>query len=597
MGWCERELKLGAMQSSMPGGYSTAITPYVREPVESFADRDIHSLTLCWGAQTGKTLTVMAGACWYLRHVPSPGLWVMPNRDLAQAFSENRLQPLVLSSAELEAKRRKDRHKWKNLSLAFEDGILELVGSNSPANLASRPSRLLIMDETDKFADQSEKEANALELAELRTRSFIAPKIVKTSTPTLEENLIWQSYLEGDQRRYYVPCPECRKRIVLIWSKSQTALPLMGCEASMVWDQEAKREDGSWDLERVRKSVRFECPHCKFGIGDEHRPGMIARGEWRPTNPDADPGTRSYHLSSLYAPWASVAWPKTVVAWLKAVESADGVKSFVTGTLAEPDMGSSSMMVRDEQIASEDEQTDDGVMFLTADYQMKRPYFWFVVRTWRENGESALVEHGHVDSWEELVEVQRKHQIPDVRVAVDSRWRPSEVFGECLRHGKIHGSRMGGSFWRGWRSVMGHARRKFYHAKSKSWRAFELKPAAKDLLDGKLPKRTTLNVLHVSSCDFKDILAHLRQGDSWRVSKRAASDRDYWRHLDSEKLVISGSATAWRLPNKRVPNHLLDCEMMQVALATMARFLSGPTKTKGPEKDEPKAAEREGTGG
>lgn len=62
-----------------------------------------------------------------------------------------------------------DRDEFKKLQQKVGQSLIHFVGSNSPGNLASRPADLVVMDEVDKFAVTTAKEANAVDLVEQRT--------------------------------------------------------------------------------------------------------------------------------------------------------------------------------------------------------------------------------------------------------------------------------------------------------------------------------------------------------------------------------------------------------------------------------------------
>ena len=155
--WAEDEIVLTRAQTETPGPYSTLLTPYVREPLECFSDSRISDLALCFGSQTSKTTTIMIGTAWRLVNDPVPTIWVMPSESLARSFSENRWQPMVRDCGKLASLKPSNVHRFKNLEQQFRDCTLTFIGSNSPSNLASRPAGLLIMDETDKMAEASEK--------------------------------------------------------------------------------------------------------------------------------------------------------------------------------------------------------------------------------------------------------------------------------------------------------------------------------------------------------------------------------------------------------------------------------------------------------
>lgn len=319
--WAERALVLHEGENpENVGPYSTALTPFVREIVDGFRDPAVSDLVVCKGSQTGLTLAIQAGVAWTVRNRPGNVLWVMPTDELARSFSETRWQPLLRGSGELAALIPDDSDRFRLMHQELGASRITFVGSNSPAKLASRPVPMVVMDETDKFAPATAKEANALDLAEQRTKKFAGAKRVKVSTPTTETGTIWKEYLKGDQRKLYMPCPHCGTLILFEWK-------------NVKWDQDAKRGDG-WDLKRVRASARYECPECEGRITDTLKIQMLARGLWQPTAEGA-PGFRSYHLSSLYSPWASCSWGNLAVRFLQAREHYD-LQGFTNGDLGEP---------------------------------------------------------------------------------------------------------------------------------------------------------------------------------------------------------------------------------------------------------------------
>lgn len=320
--WAEDEITLTRRQTETPGPYSTLLTPYIREPLNCFADPRVSDLTLCFGTQTSKTTAMMIGTAWRMVNNPFPALWVMPTESMARSFSENRWQPMVEDCHPLAALKPFNTHRYKTLEQQFRDATLTFVGSNSPSSLASRPAGLLVMDETDKFNDSTDKESSAVALATNRTKSYTNALRVMTSTPTLPDGEIWRAFLAGDQRYYFVPCPHCQE-------KQRLEFP------QIKWDTEAKR-DGKWDMEGVRASAYYQCSFCHGKITDGHKTWMLRHGEWRATNPHASLGHRSYHLSSLYAPWRSCTFGALATKFLTDKETLNGLQDFTNSTMAMP---------------------------------------------------------------------------------------------------------------------------------------------------------------------------------------------------------------------------------------------------------------------
>lgn len=91
---------------------------------------------------------------------------------------------------------------------------------------------------------------------------------------------------------------------------------------------------------------------------------------------------------------------------------------------------------------------------------------------------------------------------------------------------------------------------------------------------------------------FKDILLMLRRQEQrahrWSVHADVANDV-YWQHLDAEVKDIQRNPTSgkltytWKRRSSQWPNHLYDCEVMQLAAAASFGILDlGPT----PEGDD-----------
>jgi phage terminase large subunit GpA-like protein len=562
--WAEANLKLTARQTEHPGPYSTSVRPYVREPLECWKDSGVVEMTLCWGSQTSKTTTLMAGLAWLIDTEPSPALWLMPTENLARSFSKSRWMPMLEDCPAIVAHFPSDKDKLTHLEQHFDRSTLTFVGSNSAANLASRPVRVLVADEVDKFAQASETEADALDLAEQRLKAFSSSKLFLTSTPTTTEGRIWQRFLRGDQRRYYLPCPHCKAPIRLEWRQVK-------------WDETAKLENGKWDFGRVRASARYECQLCKGAMTDAQKVAGLRHGQWIPENKGALPGVRSYHLSSLYSPDRKCTWGHLAVQFIESQESLIGLQGFINGNLAEPWENQAAPRQREELIVAGTEGlAEKAIKFLTVDCQASSPHFWFVVRAWNEDGSSRAIDAGPLDTWHDVREKQGQHGVQDVHVVIDSGYDAPTVYSECLRWGRFFPRTGRVPLWVGWMPAKGMPRKGWRNPKTGVEDPFFLRGIDPRVGDnagrqGKLE----LKLLEFGTDVTKDILERLRKGKTatrWEVADNVASP-EYWRHLDCEqKVARMSSATGrttwtWLPRSSKWPNHLADCEVMQVAAA------------------------------
>lgn len=565
--WAESNIVLSERFTSSPGPFRVRSYPYAREWLDAFHPASgVRSVTLLCGAQTGKSTIIQIGMAYRVVRAPAPALWVLDTQTNAQSFSESRWQVMIQDNEVLRRELPGNRDKFKNLDQAFQRMHLWFIGSNSPGNLAGRSISLLCLDEVDKYKTKTKQEAAAVQLAEQRVASFPMHLIVKTSTPTTQEGAVWKGWIEGDRRRYWVPCPHCSGAITLSW-------PMMK------WDEGAKRDDGTWELKRVRETARLECPHCSGHITDGSKTKMLRLGEWRPENPDALPGHRSYHLPALYSVRRS--FGNLAVKFLQDKQSLMGLQDFVNSILAEP---WEEQMTDDSRPLTVGEYRlgqplDDGeVAMMTVDVQ--KQCFFYVIRAWKKDGSSRLVEEGQLMTWPDIEEKTKEYGLDRLRkvgaglqarlVVIDSGFRTDEVLDFCARTKCI--------------PAKGEDRPQGYGI-----RVGEVTRKAISVLK---PWRRGWALMLFSSPAAQDVLEWLRsgRGPAWTVASDASDD--YLASLDSHRKrarrsPITGRTTyVWKQIGSR-PDHKLDCELMGIALAELGGVIKPREE---PEEGEPEQA-------
>ena len=81
--------------SSMPGKWRSSNAPWVKQPMEDFANNAIRQITVLCSAQSAKTETMLALLCWIIAEDPSPTMWVTTSDDEALKFCNERLMPAL----------------------------------------------------------------------------------------------------------------------------------------------------------------------------------------------------------------------------------------------------------------------------------------------------------------------------------------------------------------------------------------------------------------------------------------------------------------------------------------------------------------------
>lgn len=318
--WAEQNIRLPSEESEAAGAFSTSLTPYMREPLECYRDPNCKKLVLMCGTQVMKTMVLMVGMGWYLTHRSERAIWMMDTESNARDFSENRWTPIIEESPVLAALKPAKRDQFKKLMQRLGGSILNFIGSNSPGNIASRPAGLVNADEVDKFDKGTDEEGDAITQLVQRTKSRSNAFVVESSTPTNENGLIWRGFRQGTMEEYMVSCVHCSKEFCFDTDVSEKSVKGRSWikVGRLVWDNTAKDpETGEWDLERVKRTAAYECPHCGGKITDVDKHVMVSEGRWVPTNPNPMPGVRSFHIASINSPWVSCAFGELAITWLK----------------------------------------------------------------------------------------------------------------------------------------------------------------------------------------------------------------------------------------------------------------------------------------
>jgi phage terminase large subunit GpA-like protein len=584
--WCERNVYMSEREGATSGQYSTRLTPYVREPLQAYADRSITDLALCWGTQVAKTTVVMMGTAYKLVNDPMNAVWVMPVKDLARSFSKNRWMPLVDNCPPLAEQKplnptgTLNKHLFGFMEQQFSRATLNFVGSNSASQLASRPAGLLNMDEIDKFDLEDEREAGALQNAEERTKTFPFPLRVKTSTPTTVHGEIWREFLLGDQRYYHVPCPCCQKEIVF---KFQVKSEVHG-DCGIRWWRESEDEvktDGVWDYAKVRDNAFYRCQECGGAIRDNKKQEMLLAGRWVVTNPNSQPGRRSYHLNSIYSLLGrECTFGAIAVKWLQTKGSMSKRHAFINSTLAET--WDDEKAVDDNPVFLEDyEETDlppERTPILTVDVQ--EGHFWAGVRTWapfsaeKPNGESWLQYYDRVESIEEIEELEAHYQVEPKNVVFDMAHKPNTVAKWIVEHN--------------WRGMWGSDKNGFIHTQGNGARLIKLHSP----VNSRDPQLGTAfqsegndhaMFVYWANAPIKDMLMVLRFSEPtcWHIHANVISQ--YQRQINAERVVAERQhrtgRTVYRWKQLRRDNHALDVECMSLVRAMQLGLVPAPEET------------------
>lgn len=323
--WAEAKRVLPKGLTSRPGPFRWDETPFMREIADCLSeDSDVREVALMKGAQVGGTVAVMENFLGYtIDAAPGPMMAITGDKSMADQWMEKRVDPLIQASglshkifAQVQKKHGKKTGDTKD-SKEFPGGFLLVLGPNSGSKLRSNAIEKLLLDEEDAYPQEVGSEGDPIVLAMRRTDTFEASrKILHISTPLIKgTSRIEAAFLDGDQRRYFIPCRHCGLMQTLDWKRFDWQVDAAG---QLIWE-----------------SVQFFCEKCGQTMKNADKAWFLPRGEWRPGAKAKKRGMRSYHLSSLYAAPGTRSWESIVEEWLNCHDQIPRLRSFVNTVLGE----------------------------------------------------------------------------------------------------------------------------------------------------------------------------------------------------------------------------------------------------------------------
>lgn len=411
--------------------------PYQRAVLDAVSDPRVERVTWMKSSRVGYTKCFCIAVGYYIDHDPCPILIVQPTIDDAKKHSKEDIAPMLAEVPALRGKvaEAKSRDSANTITdKVFQGGSLSLVGANSPRGFRRTSRRVVIFDEVDGYPESAGTEGDPVELGIRRTEFYWNRKILAGSTPTLAGySAIERLFSAGDQRRYYVPCPECGESQVLRFP-------------NLRWPE------GRPEL------AYFVCTFNGCEIQHERKRDMVEAGAWRaeaPENFTEHNRHASFHIWAAYSYSPNASWGQLASEFIKANRGGSTtLKTFVNTVLGETwaDRGETPawepLMRRRETYAIG--TVPSGALMLTAGVDVQKDRVVYEVVGWGRGKRSWSVDYGVVPGdtadlergpWKDLDALlarafHHEHGVElSVRMlAVDSGYNTQQVYAWARRY-------------------------------------------------------------------------------------------------------------------------------------------------------------------
>jgi phage terminase large subunit GpA-like protein len=378
--WADRWRILSSESSAEPGQWITAKAPYEKAIMDAISDPFIPRVVVQKAAQVGITdSAILNSVGYFIDEDPCPILVVQPTIEMAEAFSTDRLQPMLRDTPRLRGKVADPRSRDSSNTLrrkSFKGGYIAIGGANSSASLSGRPVRVVLLDDVDRYPPSAGTEGNPLQLAIARASAFWNRKIVIVSSPGIRGvSHIEREMEQSTCEHWYLPCPAC------------------GVYQLLDWD-------------RVRFSdLTHRCLQCHEHF--EKFRWLNGKGEWRSHQPLDKRGNkilaRGFYLSGLYNPW--VEWDILIQEFVRAahankegdIEPLKAFKNTRLGLLHEETGQKIEIDFFNTRREVYKAQVPEGVLVLTAGVDVGEYSTAYEVVGWGKGRESWGIEYGLID--------------------------------------------------------------------------------------------------------------------------------------------------------------------------------------------------------
>lgn len=401
--------------------------PPAREIMLAVTDPLVKELTVMSCSQLLKSELLNNVTAYHIAMDPCPIIIMQPTSHMAQAYSKDRIDPMIRDTpilTELVSEKKSRDSNNTILHKQFPGGQLTMIGANSPSELASRPVRIILCDEIDRYPDSSGKEGDPVDLIAERAGTFFNRKQINTSTPTIEgRSKIENKYLLSDQRVHCGTCPHCN----------------VGEEMSF---QNVKWTDND------PSTAHYQCPLCAAKWTEPDRIKAIKNGFYRANAPFK--GHAGFKVTKVSSPWEPLS--VLVKKFLDAKDNSEKLKVFVNTQLAETwvERGEAPDHQRlyERREGYKQNSIPKGVVFLTAGVDIQKDRIEVEIVGWGRDKQSWSIDYRYYmgdtaldQVWLELDKVLNEtwkdaenRELKLRMMAVDSGYNTQHVYSWVRKH-------------------------------------------------------------------------------------------------------------------------------------------------------------------
>lgn len=223
--WSDEYRKIAPESGArITGDWNTAYAPYMYRPMMvGGVDHPAPKVWLRWSAKTGKTQVSLNVIFHCIDTAPRSVAVIVPTLQKAQDIEREVVSPSIRVTTRINAKVMATKSRAGDGSTTrhkrFRGGFLKIINGGSEAELQQSDVGLVVFEEPASFKRDVGGRGSPIKQGRQRTWAWgDDAKEIGAGTPGFVGDCMVTEETElGTFERYYVPCPHCGARQVLLW--------------------------------------------------------------------------------------------------------------------------------------------------------------------------------------------------------------------------------------------------------------------------------------------------------------------------------------------------------------------------------------------
>jgi phage terminase large subunit GpA-like protein len=317
--WADTYFYLSAESAAEPGRWHSL--PYQRGIMNAITDPTVEQVSVMKSARVGYTKCMNATVGYFMHQDPCSILVVQPTVEDAKGYSKEDDRADVARRAgalEHHFRRRGSRARrlWEHDQLAkrFPGGVLSMIGANSGAGFRRVSAEAWSSStRSTRIRRAPASDGDPIKLGTKRARVLLEPEDHRRLDAAVAgASRIERLFEAGDQRRFYVPCPQCD-------------MATAGVRAGTAGTHAVARGPA--------REAFFVCSKERLRDRASRKARMVERGEWRAAAPFN--GSRVVpHLGGVFV-LAERGMGQLAKEFVAAKDNPETLKRFVNTVLGE----------------------------------------------------------------------------------------------------------------------------------------------------------------------------------------------------------------------------------------------------------------------